>query len=263
LNPAPEKQPDIFQPELGKYLFSWEKVPGNDGVKLIDFLKKNYGVDWVEEAQIHKSDDGKTIRITAEKNILSLSLNDENADVNLIIDDVRTYKFIVKKENGELNIYPVKVKIVEFMKFDCIHCYNLHKDTPRILEKYGDRVQILYVPIVFRGQSTKSIEAYIIAEQMSKAEEMRDALFKAKFVDNLDVMESTITLENVASSIGLGEDFNSKLEGNDARELALSNLAFMNKYAVESTPAVYINGKRMVDPPIIENLDAAIGSLLG
>ncbi len=160
---------------------------------------------------------------------------------------------------------PGKVNIVEFMKFDCIHCYNLHKETPRILEKYGGNVSITYIPIVFSGQSTNSIKAYIIAERMGKAEAMGDALFKAKFVDNMDIMESSIALETVASSVGLGSDFSSKLEGNETIEKAArSNLALMAKYNVQGTPTIYINGKllELKTNDRARDLDNAIGSLL-
>jgi thiol:disulfide interchange protein DsbA len=155
---------------------------------------------------------------------------------------------------------PGKVKIVEFMKFDCIHCYNLHKEMPGILKKYGDKVQIVYVPIIFPKQSTKSIEAYIIAEQMGKGDEMRDALFTAKFEKGMDIMESTPALENVAVSIGLRADFNSKLEGGEARQAALSNLALMAKYSVDSTPTIFVNGKQTVST--VADLDASLRSLL-
>ena len=157
---------------------------------------------------------------------------------------------------------PGKVKIIEFLKFDCSHCYDLHKNMPQLLKKYGDNISITYVPIVWPGQSTKSIEAYIIAEQMGKGEEMQKALFQAQFVNNTNAMESTLALENVASSIGLGTDFNSKLEGNEARNAALSNLALMTKYDVQGTPTLIINGNLNVNPPTSANLDAVIGSLL-
>jgi uncharacterized protein YjbI with pentapeptide repeats len=97
--------------EKYKCLFIWEKIQGNDNGKLIDFLTKNYGVNWIKEYQINKIDDGKTIRITAENKILSLSLNNEKTEVNLEIKDdrTRTDKFYVKKQNGELNIYKYKI----------------------------------------------------------------------------------------------------------------------------------------------------------
>lgn len=59
-----------------------------------------------------------------------------------------------------------KVEIIEFLKFDwCPRCYDLNNNLPQLLEKYGNNVNITYVPIVWPGESTKSIEAYIIADQ--------------------------------------------------------------------------------------------------
>jgi len=87
------------------YLFSWEKVPGNDSGRLIKFLMQNFNLEWIKAAKINKNDDGKSIRITNDTNFLSLTLNNEKNNVNLEIDDGRTDKFIVKTENGELNIY--------------------------------------------------------------------------------------------------------------------------------------------------------------
>jgi protein-disulfide isomerase len=151
-----------------------------------------------------------------------------------------------------------KVKIVEFMKFDCSHCYNLNKEMPHILKNYGDRVEIIYVPISFKGQSIKSIEAYLIAKEMGKGKEMRDALFMAKFESNMDVMESTSVLKDVAASIGLGPDFNSKLERGYAEKAALQNNAYAGMYMIKGTPTVLINGKEVNVPDI----NATISSIL-
>lgn len=156
---------------------------------------------------------------------------------------------------------PGKVKIMVFMKFDCPHCYELDKNMPQLLQKYDDKVQVTYVPIVWPKQSTKSIEAYIIAEQMGKGEEMRVALFRAMFENGMDVMESTLALEDVAASIGLEVDFNAKLKGGDGKNGAQANLGLMNKYGVQGTPMVVINGNLDVNPAIA-NLDTVISSLL-
>ena len=87
------------------YFFSWDEIPGNGGGRLISYLKQNYGVDWVKTAKIEKINDGMSIKVSIEKNSLLLELNDEKTEVNLKIDDGRTDEFIVKKENGKLNIY--------------------------------------------------------------------------------------------------------------------------------------------------------------
>ncbi len=87
------------------YLFSWDKIPGNESILLIEFLKQNFGIDWIKTAKIEKIDDDKTVRIYTEKNSLTLRLNDGKTKVNLKIDDDRTDEFIVRNENGELGIY--------------------------------------------------------------------------------------------------------------------------------------------------------------
>ena len=87
------------------YLFSWEKIPGNDDGRLIEFLIQNFSIEWIKAAKINKNDDGKTIRVTNDTNFILLTLNNKKTNVNLEIDDGRTDKFIVKMENGELNIY--------------------------------------------------------------------------------------------------------------------------------------------------------------
>jgi hypothetical protein len=86
------------------FLFSWENVPGKDNGKLIEYLEKKYGVDWVRTAKIEKIDNNE-IKIATEKNFLSLKLNNENTKVTLTINKVKTDEFIVKKENSKLNIY--------------------------------------------------------------------------------------------------------------------------------------------------------------
>ena len=90
---------------FNKALFRWDKIPGSDNAGLIDFITKNFGIDWGEKDNIEKIDDGKTIKVSVEKNTLSLNLNNENTKVNLKIDDGRTDELFAILENGNLNIY--------------------------------------------------------------------------------------------------------------------------------------------------------------
>ncbi len=88
-----------------RYLFSWDEIPGNDNIRLIEYLKKNFGIDWIKPEKIEKINNGRTVIVSAEKNHLALLLNDESNKVNLIINDFRTDEFIVKVETGKPNIY--------------------------------------------------------------------------------------------------------------------------------------------------------------
>jgi hypothetical protein len=85
-------------------LFSWNDIPGTDTKRLIKLLKQNFDIDWVQNANFENN--GKIIKVfTTEDNYLSLKLNDEQTEVNLEIDNVVTDIFVVKIENGKLNIY--------------------------------------------------------------------------------------------------------------------------------------------------------------
>ncbi len=208
---------------------------------------------------------GVAVLVVAALVLFFLSTSQKPAENPLTIQERATLNFSTTYEPG-------KVKITEFLKFNCPFCYNLHTNLPQILEKYGDNVTITYVPIVWPGESTKSIEAYIIADQMGKGKEMQDAMFNeaaaeglTKGIENLPVMDSVPTLERVAASIGLGADFNAKLEGNDALGAARVNLEFMNKYGVDSTPTIFVNGKRIGSTAndLDTSINATISSLRG
>ena len=95
----------FFKIAIGTYLFSWNKILANDSGELIYYLKKNEYVTDEKETKIDKTDDGKTITITAERKIISLSLNNEKTELNLKIVDNISNNLIVKEENGHLNIY--------------------------------------------------------------------------------------------------------------------------------------------------------------
>ncbi len=86
-----------------QYLFSWDKIPGEDIDRFTGFLERNFGAGWVRTAKIEKLD--AIINVTSENHYLSLKLNSEKTRALLTIDFGRTEEFIVKTENGRINIY--------------------------------------------------------------------------------------------------------------------------------------------------------------
>jgi len=95
-----------------------DEIPGRDNGRLMDFLAGKFGEDWGRDAKIEKIDDGRTIKISTEKNSLSLRLNDEKTEAILEIDDGRTYKFEAEMEDDKLTIYEIKES--ERIALDCI-----------------------------------------------------------------------------------------------------------------------------------------------
>lgn len=125
------------------YLFSWDKIPGSDNERLLDFLKKNFGVDWVRRAQIKKIDHNTIFANTAyTKNYLFLSLNNKKTKVNLEIGDGRTDEFIVKTENDMLNIYNV-LNFKKKQKVLLIYLWSYLAIIALIKFKEGDLVWVI------------------------------------------------------------------------------------------------------------------------
>ena len=87
------------------YLFSWDNVPGTDNERLLGFLRDDLDIGWAENAEIRKSDDGKTICIFKDENSAEIMIVEKKEKATLKISDGKTHDLKVKKENCELNIY--------------------------------------------------------------------------------------------------------------------------------------------------------------
>jgi len=99
-----EKEYRIKEYIRDTYLFSWDNAPGNHSEKLLRFLREDCDVGWAENAEIRKSDDGKTIRIFKDENSAELIIETKEKAI-LKISDGRTHFLKVKKEDGKLYIY--------------------------------------------------------------------------------------------------------------------------------------------------------------
>jgi len=169
---------------------------------------------------------------------------------------------------------PGKVKLTEFLKFNCPHCNLFNQQLPALKKKYGDRLEITYKPMLWKSVKgdlpfEKSIEAYILAERMGKGQEMKDALFKAMFVENRDIT-SELQLGDIGKSVGLGDEFITALKNGDAKDEADANIKLSESFQVDETPTIIINGNLKVTPSMTNedttlmanNLDTIINSLL-
>lgn len=91
--------------ENERYLFSWDEITGIDCCRLIEFLKKDLGIEWVKEEHIQEKEIFDKLTISDEKKSISLILNDNKTKIHLIIDPCLTIELLVKEENGKLNVY--------------------------------------------------------------------------------------------------------------------------------------------------------------
>ncbi|NJD77768.1 MAG: hypothetical protein FIB08_11850 [Candidatus Methanoperedens sp.] len=86
-------------------MYVWDEVPGNGSESLVKLLTDNYGISWSTDRKIEKRDDGNRIDISIQNRNISFALIDDKTRALMEIDNVRTEQFKVKQENGRINIY--------------------------------------------------------------------------------------------------------------------------------------------------------------
>jgi len=134
------------------------------------------------------------------------------------------------------------VEVVEFMSFYCGTCYNFEKSIPIIKGNFPKKIKWKIIPIYWGEHgSSKPGEAYLLAEEAGKGEEMKEALFQAQMVDKKNIADITV-LEDIASSIGLGFDFSIKLRGGAKAMESRHGLDLAKAYRINETPTLIIAG---------------------
>jgi hypothetical protein len=74
-------------------VFLWQDVPGVDNHRLIDFLKREFNVNWLDNPEIIKFPDGNTIKISHGSKSILIKLNDKKDKAVLTINRKNLYEF--------------------------------------------------------------------------------------------------------------------------------------------------------------------------
>ena len=140
-----------------------------------------------------------------------------------------------------------QVEVIEFLSFYCGHCYHFEKAIPVIKGNFPKRIKWKTVPVYWGNGSPKPGEAYFLAEEAGKGEEMKKALFNAVFVDKRDIGDIAV-LDDIGMKLGLGFDYSRRLRtGEKAKEVGEAVL--MSKvYKIEETPSLIIAGNLKTGP---------------
>lgn len=158
------------------------------------------------------------------------------------------------------------IQIEVFSSFYCGHCYNFFRQENTLGKR--NKIRFVHTPIQWGEGSKKATEAYLIARDMGKGDEMRARLFEAQFIGNKDISEIG-WLKKQASFLGLGKKFGEMLDsGVKAKEIA-DNLEMAHQLSVDETPTVIIGGNLIVVPRMtggninvfVMNIDTIVDSL--
>ena len=144
-----------------------------------------------------------------------------------------------------------KVEVIEFLSFYCGHCYQFEKSVAVIKGNFPKKTKWKIVPIYWGKGSPKPGEAYLLAEEAGKGEEMKKELFRASFIEGRDI-GSIEVLEEIGLKIGLGFDFSRRLRtGEKARNIGEAIL-LSKTYNVIETPTLIIAGNIRASPGMFQ-----------
>lgn len=171
--------------------------------------------------------------------LLSFSANaEELSSVNGVYTQLPEFKFTFDGKN---------VEVIEFFSFYCGHCYEFEKIIPAIKGNFPKKIKWKNIPIYWGKGSPKPGEAYLLAEESGKGEQMKIALFEALFIDRRDISDISV-LESIGSKLNLGFDFSLRLRAGEKEKEINKGLIMAQSYAINETPAIIIAGNLKVAP---------------
>ena len=131
------------------------------------------------------------------------------------------------------------ITIVEFSDYQCPYCARGEESVTAVLEKYGDKVRVVYrdYPLSFHQNAEISAIGSECAEEQGKFWEMHGAMFA-----NQQKLAAADLIET-AAGLGLDkEEFKACLESGKYREEVQNDFQEGASYGVTGTPAFFING---------------------
>jgi protein-disulfide isomerase len=148
------------------------------------------------------------------------------------------------------------VTLVEFSDFQCPFCQRAAPTLKQLHEKYGDKIRIVWkdFPLTqIHPQAFKAAEAGHCAADQGKFWEYHDKLFASQQALQPD------SLKEYATGLGLdAEKFNSCLEASNHAERVRESVSAGARLGVNSTPTMYINGRKMEGAQPFDALAAVI-----
>lgn len=154
-----------------------------------------------------------------------------------------------------------KVTVVEFSDFECPYCSRAANVASQVKEKYGTKVRFVFrqYPLSFHDNARVAAEASLEAHKQGKFWEFHDKMFA-----NQRALDRA-SLEGYAKDLKLDlTKFKGALDGKMHSPQVQADMELGNEVAVQGTPTMFVNGKRVENPTdfgeVSQAIDAALGS---
>jgi len=173
------------------------------------------------------------------------------------------YKVIGKVPNKQsLDV----VQFDEYLNFTCPHCNNFRKAALPIKKKYGKRIKVNYIPILFRNQSDAPLRLFFIGQSMGRTEEIKNLIFDAAFQAGVNIYDPAV-VNYLARSSGLGDKYAKEVNAAWVTRKVAEAQQRAAEDGVRVTPSVVLQRALLTAPgtgmqAYVGNLDHLIGQLL-
>lgn len=175
--------------------------------------------------------------------------------VTVVLDAPRS-EVAVEPDDPALGPANAPVTIVEFSDFQCPFCQRVEPTLKRVRETYGDRVRIVWkdFPLTsIHPQAFKAAEAARCAGEQGKFWEYHDRLFANQQALQVE------SLKKYAADMGLDlPKFNSCLDTAKYAERVQAQMGVGAGLGINSTPALFINGRLLSGAQPYETFTAVI-----
>jgi protein-disulfide isomerase len=135
------------------------------------------------------------------------------------------------------------VTIVEFSDFQCPYCQRAAPTLKQLREKYGEKVRVVWkdFPLTqIHPQAFRAAEAGHCAAEQGKFWEYHDKLFASQQALQPDF------LKQYAKEMSLdGAKFDACMDASKYAEQVRDNVAAGSQLGVNSTPTLFVNGRRL------------------
>jgi protein-disulfide isomerase len=152
------------------------------------------------------------------------------------------------------------VTIVEFSDFQCPFCSRAATVAQKLKETYGDRVRFVFrqFPLSFHKEAHLASQASLAAHAQGKFWPYHDKLFADQSKLERPALEAT------AKEVGLDmASFKKALDDKTYAAQVDADLKLGESVAVDGTPTMFLNGKRVTDPTNFEEISKQIDAALG
>jgi protein-disulfide isomerase len=175
--------------------------------------------------------------------------------VTVVLDAPRA-TVAIEGDDPALGPAAAPVTLVEFSDFQCPFCQRVEPTLKRIRETYGDRVRIVWkdFPLTsIHPQAFKAAEAAQCAKEQGKFWEYHDRLFANQQALQVDALKLH------ATALGLdATKFNACLDSAKYAERVQAQMTAGAGLGVNSTPAVFVNGRLLSGAQPYETFAAVI-----